>query len=73
MARASVTAEVIEELGSDAYLFASLPGHEDVSEVGDLVARIDPRAVPRKGQQVTIVIRPEEIYVFSPSTGERLN
>jgi multiple sugar transport system ATP-binding protein len=68
-----VTAEVVEELGSDAYLFASLPGHHDVREVGDLVARIDPRAVPAKGQTVTIRIRPGEVHVFSPATGERLN
>jgi multiple sugar transport system ATP-binding protein len=69
----NVTAEVVEELGSDAYLFASLPGHEDVNELGDLVARIDPRAVPRKGETVTIRIRSDEIHLFAPSTGKRLN
>jgi len=63
----------VEELGSDAYLFASLPGHEHVREVGDLVARIDPRAVPARGQTLTIRIRPNEVHLFSPSTGERLN
>ena len=69
----AVTAEVVEELGSDAYLFASLPGHEHVRELGDLVARIDPRAVPARGQTLTIRIRPDEVHLFSPSTGERLN
>jgi multiple sugar transport system ATP-binding protein len=67
-----VTVEVVEELGSDAYLFASLPGHDDVRELGDLIARIDPRHIPRKGSTVTIKIRPDEIHLFSPSTGERL-
>jgi multiple sugar transport system ATP-binding protein len=68
-----VTAEVVEELGSDAYLFASLTGHERVSEVGDVVARIDPRNVPQKGATVRIRIRREEVHLFSPSTGSRLN
>jgi multiple sugar transport system ATP-binding protein len=68
-----VIVEVVEELGSDAYMFASLPGHDDVNELGDLVARIDPRRVPHKGDTVTVRIRPEEIHLFSPSTGERLN
>jgi multiple sugar transport system ATP-binding protein len=69
----TVTTEVVEELGSDAFLFASLPGHEHVGEVGDLVARIDPRAVPARGQPVRIRIRPGEIHVFDPSSGERLD
>jgi hypothetical protein len=43
-----VTVEVVEELGSDAYLFASLAGHDDVRELGDLIARIDPNDVPQK-------------------------
>jgi multiple sugar transport system ATP-binding protein len=69
----AVTVEVVEELGSDAYLFASLPGHDDVREIGDLIARIDPRHVPQRGSTVAITIRPDEIHLFSPSTGERLN
>jgi multiple sugar transport system ATP-binding protein len=68
-----VTVEVVEELGSDAYLFASLPGHEEVHELGDVVARIDPRAVPAKGRTVTIRIRQDEVHLFSRSTGNRLN
>src|SRR5436190_8866953 len=68
-----VVTELVEELGADAYLFASLPGHERVSEVGDVVARIDPRRVPAKGEAVTITIRPDELHVLSPVSGERLN
>jgi multiple sugar transport system ATP-binding protein len=68
-----VTVEVVEELGSDAYLFASLPGHHNVHEVGDIIARIDPRRIPKKGSTVTVRLRPNEVHLFSPSTGERLN
>jgi multiple sugar transport system ATP-binding protein len=69
----TVTTEVVEELGSDAYLFASLPGHHEVQEVGDVVARIDPRRVPARGQSVTLRIRQDEVHIFAPSTGLRLN
>jgi multiple sugar transport system ATP-binding protein len=68
-----VTTEVVEELGSDAYLFGSLPGSDSVTDLGDIVARIDPRRVPAKGQSVRLRIRPDEIHLFSPATGERLN
>jgi multiple sugar transport system ATP-binding protein len=68
-----VLTEGVEELGSDAYLFASLPGRDDLSELGDLVVRIDPREVPAKGQTVTIRIRPGELHIFSASSGDRLN
>jgi len=68
-----VTVEVVEELGADAYLFASLHADDAVGEIGDIVARIDPRRVPAKGTRVTLRIRPEELHLFSPTTGERLN
>jgi multiple sugar transport system ATP-binding protein len=68
-----ITTEVVEELGSDAYLFGSLPGRDSVTDLGDVVARIDPRRVPAKGQSVRLRIRPDEIHLFSPASGERLN
>jgi multiple sugar transport system ATP-binding protein len=68
-----VTTEVVEELGADAYLFGSLHAGDAVGEVGDIVARIDPRRVPAKGTRVTVRIRTEELHLFSPTTGERLN
>jgi multiple sugar transport system ATP-binding protein len=45
-----------------------------VLELSDVItARIDPRRVPAKGQQVTVRVRPDELHLFSPGTGERLN
>src|SRR3954467_11385728 len=55
-----VTTEVVEELGSGASLYASLPGNQDVTEIADVVARIDPRRVPEKGRRVTLRVRPDE-------------
>ena len=69
----AVTTEVVEELGADAYLFASLEEGAAVGAFGDIVARIDPRRVPAKGARVTLRIRPDELHLFSPTTGERLN
>jgi multiple sugar transport system ATP-binding protein len=68
-----VVVRVVEELGSDAYLYGQLPGSEDavVSEA-DIVARIDPRHVPDRGSQLRLRVRPDELHVFSPESGERL-
>ncbi|MDV6011684.1 sn-glycerol-3-phosphate ABC transporter ATP-binding protein UgpC [Haloechinothrix sp. LS1_15] len=60
---------LVEELGSDAYCHAVL---DDPAEPMELIARLDPRAVPAAGQRVHLRIRPEEVHVFSPTTGDRL-
>jgi multiple sugar transport system ATP-binding protein len=67
-----VTAEVVEELGSDAYMMASFNNHEGVFDVADIVARVDPRQPPKRGARVTITIRPDALHLFSPQTGERV-
>ncbi|MFI0219351.1 hypothetical protein [Streptomyces lydicus] len=38
----------------------------------DVVARVDPRTPPRKGERITLRLRPDSTYFFSASTGERL-
>ncbi|SFN91572.1 multiple sugar transport system ATP-binding protein [Geodermatophilus obscurus] len=69
--------DLVEELGSDAYVFASLLD-EDLAEHlhgGDteqIVARVDGRRPPTKGEQVRLTIRSGEEHVFSTSTGLRL-
>ena len=63
----------MEELGSDAYLFASLPGHDSLADVADVIVRIDPKAVPAKGQPVVLHVHPDELHVFSAASGGRLN
>jgi multiple sugar transport system ATP-binding protein len=68
------TVVVVEELGSDAYLYGQLPGEEsDLVGVTDVIARVDPRNIPQKGSTVRLRIRPDELHVFSASTGERLS
>jgi multiple sugar transport system ATP-binding protein len=61
--------EVVEELGADAYVFclADLSG-----EPKKLVARIDGRHPPARGDRVTLRPRPGEIHVFDAESGERV-
>jgi multiple sugar transport system ATP-binding protein len=66
-----VTVQAVEELGADAYVYASLNDHELVKKP-DLIARVDPAAVPAKGSRIKLKIRPELLHLFAAGTGERL-
>jgi multiple sugar transport system ATP-binding protein len=66
------TVQVVEELGSDAFCYATLPGHDAAHGDVDVIARVDPREPPNKGQTLHLRIRPEEAHAFSTVTGERL-
>ena len=62
--------EAVEELGLDAYVFctADLPGGP-----ARLVARVDTRSAPARGERVRVRPSPEyEPHLFSAETGERL-
>jgi len=74
-----VEVDVVEELGSDAFVYGTVPNEFGASEsinfaAGDsqIVVRIDPRDVPKKGDTVWVTIRTGEQHTFSASTGERL-
>jgi multiple sugar transport system ATP-binding protein len=70
-----VEIDIVEELGSDAYAYGTLKGSDPETTAlqgGSLIARVDPRSVPRKGDVVYFSIRPGEQHNFSASTGERL-
>jgi multiple sugar transport system ATP-binding protein len=66
----SVEVAVIEELGSDGYVYgaAKIDGRET-----ELVSRVDGREHPNKGE--TVWLNPEGgiMHVFDVETGERLN
>jgi multiple sugar transport system ATP-binding protein len=64
---------VVEELGSDAYVMASFHDHEGVFDLADVIARVDPRQTPAKGEQISLQVRSDELHLFSALTGERLN
>nr|WP_297426602.1 sn-glycerol-3-phosphate ABC transporter ATP-binding protein UgpC [uncultured Actinotalea sp.] len=74
-----VNVNLVEELGSDAFLYgeianAGAEAREMHSGAGDaqIIVRVDPRDVPRKGDTVWVAIRPGERHAFSASTGQRI-
>src|SRR5690625_5481 len=73
-----VVVNVVEELGSDAYVYGQLGDKEAAAHVssgaGDarVIVRTDPREVPMKGDRIYVRIREGESHVFSTATGERL-
>jgi multiple sugar transport system ATP-binding protein len=74
-----VEVDVVEELGSDAFVYGSVP--TEYGEAKDIkfsagesqvVVRLDPRDVPKKGETIWVTIRTGEQHVFSSATGLRL-
>jgi multiple sugar transport system ATP-binding protein len=60
---------LVEELGADAYVYgtADLDG-----KPYDIIARVDGRKPPEKGQSVNFAPKQGHIHLFSTETGERL-
>jgi multiple sugar transport system ATP-binding protein len=67
-----ITVNLVEELGSDAFCYGTLAGHDATHSDVDVIARVDPRTPPAKGQRVHLRIRPGEQHIFSTQTGNRL-
>jgi multiple sugar transport system ATP-binding protein len=70
-----VVVDVVEELGSDAFVYASFVGHQSaaVTEGADVVVRVDPRRTPQPGQNLFLAVRPGELHLFDRATGNRVN
>ncbi|WP_210651135.1 ABC transporter ATP-binding protein [Nocardioides sp. SYSU D00065] len=62
-----VEALVIEELGSDAFLYGNLIGDE--LRADHVVARIAPRSVPGRGERVWFTVEPGKLHAFDAETG----
>ena len=72
-----VEANLVEELGSDAFVYGSLVDgagesglHSGSSD--QVIVRVDPRNVPAKGETIHVAIKPGQQHLFSASSGERL-
>jgi len=65
-----VIVELVEELGSDAFLHGSV--QDDHGSANLLVARVDPKAPPAKGDTIFLAPAAEQLHWFDPATGERL-
>ncbi|MBF6176230.1 ABC transporter ATP-binding protein [Nocardia blacklockiae] len=63
--------DVVEELGSDAYIYGRTLGEGGGGET--IVARADWRNPPSKGATLALTSTAEHIYFFAPEDGRRLN
>jgi len=68
----AATVELVEELGSDAFVHASVEqdGHDEVV----LVARVNPKSPPVKGDKIWLAPQAShQMHVFDPADGRRLS
>jgi multiple sugar transport system ATP-binding protein len=68
----ALTVNVVEELGSDAFAYCTLPGHDAAHGSVDVIAKVDPRTPPAAGDQIRLRPRPGELHFFGSETGQRL-
>ncbi|MFD4367054.1 ABC transporter ATP-binding protein [Rhodococcus sp. NPDC058521] len=66
----SMDVAVVEELGSDAYIYGRTSINGAAQEI---VARADWRNPPRKGETVKLHVDPEQLHLFSAVDGRRLS
>ncbi|MGV9304077.1 ABC transporter ATP-binding protein [Nonomuraea sp. NPDC004354] len=69
-----ISVTVVEELGSDAFLYGQYADTTDPAlRDRTVIARVDPNAPPAKGQVVRLRIQPGKERLFSAVTGQRLS
>jgi multiple sugar transport system ATP-binding protein len=61
--------EMVEELGADSFVFCVAPV---AGEEAKLVARVETRQAPARGDLVALRPKPDEAHFFDADTGERL-
>ena len=71
----SVDVSVVEELGSDTYLYGTLAGLEDDAKLTaqQIVARISARHTASQAGNVRLNANPNSIHVFSNETQQRIS
>ena len=68
---AEMRVDLVEELGSDAFVYGSLAA-ENGDAPQQLVARVEPRRAPRLGDTVSVMPNPQAMHLFDATSGERL-
>ena len=61
--------DVVEEIGADAYVFAAA---EVAGAPTKLVARVEARRAPERGERVNLRPRVDEAHLFDPVSGARI-
>ncbi len=74
-----IVVNLVEELGSDAFIYGELHGSKELSDklgsgedADQMIVRVPPHSAPDKGELLHVRIRPGEQHNFSAATGERL-
>ncbi|MGH8940585.1 MAG: ABC transporter ATP-binding protein, partial [Actinomycetes bacterium] len=65
----STTVNLVEELGADAYVYGTAD-HD--GNPHDIIARVDGRQPPTKGEQVNFAPKEGHVHLFSTTSGDRL-
>ena len=70
-----VVVNVVEQLGSDAYVYATLAGEstEDPLHPSDVVVRVDPRRAPAIGSTLWLRVPDHALHVFDPASQVRVD
>jgi multiple sugar transport system ATP-binding protein len=70
-----VVVNVVEQLGSDAYLYTKLDGEstDDVLNPSDVVVRTEPHAAPPVAETVWLHVREGGLHLFDPITELRVD
>jgi len=63
------TINLVEELGADAYVYGEAEVHGNTH---DIIARVDGRRPPMKGETVYFAPKQGHVHLFSTVTGLRL-
>jgi multiple sugar transport system ATP-binding protein len=66
-----VVVGVVEELGSEAFLYCTEPG-VDVVTTQPIVARSEGLSANEQGDRIGLVPRPDRVHLFDTATGARL-
>jgi multiple sugar transport system ATP-binding protein len=61
--------EMVEESGAEAHVFCAT---EIEGKTAKLVASVEVRKAPKRGEHVTLKPMPTEAHLFDPETGKRL-
>jgi multiple sugar transport system ATP-binding protein len=69
-----VLVNVVEQLGSDAFLYTKLAGEDtdDVLHPSDVVIRTEPRSAPAMGEKLWLGVREGALHVFDAATQQRV-
>jgi len=68
-----VDVDIVEELGSDAFVYGEPASDDSTLRSQNVIARIDPHDAPRKGDKIWLRPKTESRHFFSGANGQRID